>query len=98
MSGLVSLDPAALMAAVQPQLVAVAEEIAADARAGYAMHRKRTPGNKLPVVVEADTDLVRVVTYDPLAHIDEWGGSGVHSTPTGAMRSAAAAHGRFTPE
>lgn len=97
MGRLIALDLAAVAEAVRPQLEEIAEDIAADARAGYQQHELKTADPRMGVIVESDEDGVRVVTHNPFAHLDEWGGSGVHSTATGAMRSAAAKHGRFEP-
>lgn len=96
MGRLIGLDLAAIAEAVRPQLEDIAEDIARDARAGYQQHELKTANPKNGVIVESDAQGVRVVTYNSFAHLDEYGGG--HSTPTGAMRSAAARHGRFTPE
>lgn len=98
MGGLSGFNPAALAEAVIPQLEDIAEDIAADARRGYQQSELKTanPGNG--VIVESGKSGVRVVTYNSFAHLDEYGGPNVYSTPTGAMRSAAARHGNFRPE
>ena len=49
------------------------------------------------VVVEPKLAGHRVVTYNPFAPLDEWGGPNVYSVATGAMRSAAIEEGRFEP-
>lgn len=98
MGRLIGLDLAAIVEAVRPQLEDIAEDIARDARAGYQQHELKTANPKDGVIVESDAQGVRVVTYNSFAHLDEWGGSNVHSTPSGAMRSAAARHGDFHPE
>lgn len=98
MAGFTGFDPTVLAAAVRPQLEDIAESIAADARRGYKFKRLKTDNPRTGVVVESSRTLVRVVTYNEFAHLDEYGGPGVRSTPTGAMRSAASRHGDFRPE
>ena len=98
MGTLHGLDSAAIIAASKAAMEEVAEQIAADARAHYLQHELNTSNPRSGVIVESDQRGVRVVTYNSFAHLDEWGGTGVRSTPTGAMRSAAAKHGAFTPE
>lgn len=90
------IDLAAFARAAQAGLTKVAEDIARDARDGYAQHELKTDNPRNGVIVEPTALGARVVTYNSFAHLDEYGGG--HSTPTGAMRSAAARHGRFTPE
>ena len=96
MGRLIGLDLAAIAEAVRPQLEDIAEDIARDARAGYQQHELKTADPRMGVIVEPTDKGFRAVTYNPFSHLDEYGGG--HSTPTGAMRSAAARHGRFTPE
>ncbi len=98
MGRLLTFDPSVVLEAVRQQLERVAESIAREARAGYAQHELKTADPKRGVIVESDERGVRVVTYNSFAHLDEWGGPNVRSTPTGAMRSAAARHGDFHPE
>ncbi|HPA81930.1 MAG TPA: hypothetical protein PLS95_14020 [Thermoanaerobaculales bacterium] len=82
--------------AAQEGIERITQAIAADARAGYAQHELQTADPRMGVIVEPTDKGFRCVTYNPFSHLDEYGGG--HSTPTGAMRSAAARHGRFTPE
>lgn len=89
------LDDAVVAAAARGQLEEIAEGIAVEARRGYQQSELKTADPKRGVIVESDSDGVRVVTYNSFAHFDEWGGGRVRSTPTGAMRSAAARAGRF---
>lgn len=96
MGVLLALDLATIEAAVRPALIAAAEEIAEDARRGAAM--KELKSGPHAYTVEADEDGVRVLSRYWFAHLDEWGGSNVRSTPTGAARAAAVNHGRFRPE
>lgn len=96
MGRLVGLDLAAFEAAARPALIAAAENIAEDARLGAAMSELKSGPHAYKV--ESDDKGTRVVTRYWFAHIDEWGGSNVRSTPTGAARAAAVKHGRFTPQ
>ena len=98
MGRLLHLDADVLADACREQLEAVAEGIAKDARRGYQQHELKTSNERTGVIVESDTEGVRVTTHNPFAHLDEWGGAGVHSRPTGAMRSAAMKAGNFHPE
>lgn len=98
MGHLVSLDLDAIADACREQLAEVAETIAEDARNGYQQHELRTDDKRMGVIVEEDEHGVRVTTHNPFAHLDEWGGAGVHSRPTGAMRAAAMKAGKFHPE
>ena len=98
MGHLMGIDVAAIAEVAQDQLVEIAERIAADARRGYRQHELKTDDPRVGVVVEAGNSGVRVVTHNSLAHLDEWGGDRVYSTPSGAMRSAAARAGNFTEE
>ena len=91
------IDPAMLFDAVRPQLEEIAQQIAVDARRGYQQKELKTASRKSGVIVESDTDGVRVVTHNPFGHLDEWGGDKVYSRPTAAMRRAAMRHGRFIP-
>lgn len=95
MGRLLGLDLAVWADAAQPGLEDIAHDIAAGARAGYQQSDLRTDDPKTGVIVESGPDGVKVVTYNSFAHFDEWGGSGVRSTPTGAMRAAAARAGTF---
>lgn len=72
-----------------------AERIALDARAGAAMSQLKDG----PAAYRARrrNGVQTAGTDDPFAHIDEFGGSRVRSTPTGALRTAAARNGRFEP-
>lgn len=88
------LDAAVVAAAARDELVDIAEGIAAAARRGYQQSELKTADPRRGVIVETD-ETVRVVTYNSFAHFDEWGGGAVRSTPTGAMRAAAARAGRF---
>lgn len=74
-----------------------AEQIARSARRRYAQHELKTDDADMGVIVEPTTTGQRVLTRNPFAHFDEFGGTNVHSTPTGAMRSAAMEAGRFVP-
>lgn len=97
MSGrLLALDLSVFDAAVRPALERVAEDIAEDARNGADMHELKS--GRFAYRVESDNKGVRVLTNYYFAHLDEWGGADVRSTPTGAARTAAIRHGRFTPE
>lgn len=98
MGRLLAFDAAAIEAAIRDDLIDIAERIAADARRGYRQHELKTDDPRTGVVVEADSDGVRVVTYNSTAHLDEWGGDRVYSTPSGAMRAAAARAGTFREE
>lgn len=86
---------AALEAAAKPAARAAAEAIAVDWRAGAAMHELKTADRAVGVVVEEVGGLTVVQTHNPIGHIDEFGS--INSAPTGAARSAANRHGRFTP-
>jgi hypothetical protein len=98
MGRLTWIDYDAIAEACTEGLEAAAEKIATDARRGYQQHELKTSNTKMGVIVESDADGVRVTTHNPFAHLDEWGGAGVHSRPTGAMRSAAMRAGEFHPE
>lgn len=74
-----------------------AERVASKWRARADMHELHTDDPRTGVVVEALVAGHRVLSRLPVAHIDEWGGDEVHSTPTGALRSAAIEEGRFVP-
>jgi hypothetical protein len=89
-------DLAEIEAAIAfPTEAAAAEAIARDARDGAAMHElKSGPDAYRPRRVGG----AQVVSTDLWkAHLDEWGGAEVRSTPTGALRIAAARNGRFEP-
>lgn len=75
----------------QPDVLNVAEEIAVGTAAKAA-----DPDYAGTVTVEATDDGAWVGTDHPFAHLDEWGS--VNNPPTAAMRSAAAAAGRFVEE
>lgn len=92
-----SINLAVVEAAAFAALTEVAEAIAVQARDGYQMHELKTDDPDDGVIVEVTPEGPDVVTYNSVAHLDEWGGTNVHSTPSGAMRSAAAAHGVFFP-
>jgi hypothetical protein len=98
MGHLISLELDAIADACRSQLEQVAESIAKDARRGYQQHELKTANPRTGVIVESDSEGVRVVTHNSFAHFDEWGGSKVRSQPTGAMRTAAMRHGEFHPE
>lgn len=91
-------DPTVFVEACADDLVEIAEDIAADARRGYQQSALKTDNPRTGVIVESDEEGVRVVTYNSFAHLDEYGGPNVRSTPTGAMRAAAVAKGNFKPE
>jgi hypothetical protein len=86
---------AALEAAAKPAVRAAAQAIAADWRAGAAMHLLKTADPAVGVVVEEIDGVTVVQTHNPIGHIDEFGS--INSAPTGAARSAANRHGQFTP-
>jgi hypothetical protein len=81
--------------AVMARLMAVGEEIADDWRRGAAMHELKTSRAKDGVVVEIVNGVPHVQTHNRFGHIDEFGS--VNSKPTGAARSAANGHGKFSP-
>lgn len=82
---LLSLNGAAVTAAAQARLLAVAEGIAVEVAPHY-----RT------VEAGVDSDGVFVSTHGSFDHLKEWGS--VNNAPSGYMRAAAARHGRFRPE
>ena len=89
-------DLAAIEAAVSfPTEAAAAERIAADARDGAAMSQLKSGPNAYQA--RRVEGVQTVGTDDSFAHIDEFGGAEVNSTPTGALRIAAARNGRFDP-
>jgi hypothetical protein len=75
----------------RPEVLAVADEIAAGTRA-----KARDPEYADSVEVEATDDGAWVGTDHYFAHLDEWGS--IWNPPTGAMRSSAASAGRFEEE
>lgn len=89
------LDLAAVEAAAAPQALAIAEKIAAGARANYRFRALKTNDPKIGVIAEPTAFGARVITYNSFAHWDEWGT--VTLKPSGAMRSAAARVGLFRP-
>lgn len=84
------LDVGSLEAAVLPQLLEVAERIAATAARRYRFSRLRRPG-VIDVVVNDGHPVV--VNRSSFGHLDEYGT--VRLRPVAAMRSAAAEAGRF---
>lgn len=76
----------AIREAVLPDLEAVAEQIAAGARAGR-LHQ---------VEVISDAQGVSVVSHGSFDHWKEWGNA--KQPPTAPMRSAASRAGRYVPE
>ena len=88
-------DAAIFEAAAAPAVLAAAEAIADDWRRGAAQHELQTADRKTGVVVERVDGVTHVQTHNPFGHLDEFGS--VHNPPTGAARSAANAHGTFTP-
>lgn len=86
MARLDDLDLDAIRDAVRPDLEAVADQIAAGARAG------RLYG----VEVISDESGVSVVSHGSFDHWKEWGGGRI--PPTAPMRSAASRAGRYVPE
>lgn len=91
----VDLDADAVQKAIREQLLTIAGGIADVARSRSAMHELR--GDKWGPRAAVRGSAVVVTTSFPFAHLDEFGGPNVRSTPTGAMRSAAAEAGRFIP-
>lgn len=92
-----SFNPAALAAEVRHVTEKPAERIAQKARRRYQQHELKTDDPRMGVMVEAKLAGHRVVTYNPFAALDEFGGPNVYSVATGAMRSAAVEEGRFEP-
>lgn len=92
-----SFNPAALAAELRHTTEKPAERIAEKARRRYQQHELKTDNARMGVVVEPKLAGHRVVTYNPFAPLDEWGGPNVYSVATGAMRSAAIEEGRFEP-
>lgn len=92
----VAVNAAATEAAALDALTGIAELIADTASRRYQQSELRPGGSAAPDVIIRDGHPV-VTTSWPFAHLDEWGGDNVRSIPTGAMRSAAAEYGRFTP-
>lgn len=92
-----SFNPAALAAELRHTTEKPAERIAEKARRRYQQHELKSDNPRMGVVVEPKLAGHRVVTYNPFAPLDEWGGPNVYSVATGAMRSAAIEEGRFEP-
>lgn len=92
----VALNAAAVEEAALAQVTTIAQSIADTASDRYQQTALRPGGSHAPEVEIRDGHPV-VTTSWPFAHLDEWGGANVHSSPTGAMRSAAIEAGTFTP-
>jgi hypothetical protein len=87
------LDASVFEKAARAGVEKVAAQIARDARRNASLHELK--GSRWGYRVVEDDEGVRVLTYFPFAHIDEFGSA--RHAPTGALRSAAAAHGQFMP-
>ena len=79
-----------------PTEAAAAKSVAEEARKGAAMHELKS-GPESYKATKTEDGWTAGSPYS-LAHIDEFGGAKVRSTPTGALRTAAARHGRFEPK
>lgn len=90
-------NPALLAAELRHVTEKPAERIAEKARRRYQQHELKTDDARMGVIVETKLAGHRVLTRNPFAALDEWGGPNVYSVPTGAMRSAAIEEGRFEP-
>lgn len=88
--GDVTIDPVLVAEAVQDQVVAVAQ-VVAEATASRA--KDHLYARSVRVVETAEG--ARVTSFYPFAHLDEFGS--INNSPTAAMRSSAAEHGRFEP-
>ncbi len=85
MGRLIGLDLSVFAEAVEPDMLAIAEDIAADVADEYpTVEAKATDGG------------ASVWTYGSFDHLREWGS--VNNAPRGRMRSAAAKQGDFKPE
>jgi hypothetical protein len=94
---ILDIDEAAIEEEAFDDLDEIAEQIAEGARRGAMMHELKTDDPREGYVAERDEDGVPVVgTRYPLAHIDEFGS--INNDPSGALRSAAAAAGRYVPD
>jgi hypothetical protein len=85
MGRLIGLDLSVIAEAVEPDLLAIAEEIASEVADEY------------PTVEAHPTATGAAVwTHGSFDHLREWGS--VNNAPRGRMRSAAAKRGDFKPE
>ena len=91
------IDHDAVARAISPQVGKIAEQIAADARQGAAMHELRRGPDAYAATDNGDGTWT-VGTSNPFTHLDEWAHGDTRSAPTYALSRAAAAAGRFTPE
>lgn len=86
-------DKAEMVDAARPALREVAEGIRDRAAARFRFSRHQ---NRARFWIEDTEEGVNVSLDSSFGHLDEWGGP--KSRPSGAMRSAAAEAGEFTPE